>query len=263
MLFSAPLEVARTKAWTSAPSATSASVRCEPMKPSAPVTSTVRPSYSGPNSAPRRSVQAGESAFIGLVSEATSPKSSPRPQRSALASGLATGAAFLVLGGSAAAAAALLAQKFGRTAETDGLLAAYAVYLVLTVAAQAFRLVVLPRLERARAAGSLAAETRAYVLSLLLLAVPATALVAIFANPLGDLITGSLPHVAASTAARALPWFVAAAFLQLLAAVCASALAASDSYTIAAVAIAAGGVVGLAFFVLSSSHGVVSLAWGL
>ena len=43
MLFSAPLEVARTKAWTFAPSSTSASVRCEPMKPSAPVTSTVRP----------------------------------------------------------------------------------------------------------------------------------------------------------------------------------------------------------------------------
>ena len=43
MLFSAPLEVARTNAWTFAPSATSASVRCEPMKPSAPVTRTVRP----------------------------------------------------------------------------------------------------------------------------------------------------------------------------------------------------------------------------
>ena len=43
MLFSAPLEVARTKAWTLASSATSASVRCDPMKPSAPVTSTVRP----------------------------------------------------------------------------------------------------------------------------------------------------------------------------------------------------------------------------
>jgi hypothetical protein len=42
MLFSAPLEFARTNACTVAPSSTSASVRCEPMKPSAPVTSTVR-----------------------------------------------------------------------------------------------------------------------------------------------------------------------------------------------------------------------------
>ena len=38
MLFSAPDEVARTNAITLAPSATSASVRCEPMNPSAPVT---------------------------------------------------------------------------------------------------------------------------------------------------------------------------------------------------------------------------------
>ena len=44
MLLSAPLEVALTNACTVAPSSTSASVRCEPMKPSAPVTSTVRPS---------------------------------------------------------------------------------------------------------------------------------------------------------------------------------------------------------------------------
>ena len=38
MLFSAPDEVARTNAITLASSSTSASVRCEPMKPSAPVT---------------------------------------------------------------------------------------------------------------------------------------------------------------------------------------------------------------------------------
>ena len=50
MLFSAPLEVARTKACTFAPSSTSASVRCEPMKPSAPVTITVRPSYASAKS---------------------------------------------------------------------------------------------------------------------------------------------------------------------------------------------------------------------
>ena len=44
MLLSAPDEVARTNATTSAPISTSASVRCEPMKPSAPVTRHVRPS---------------------------------------------------------------------------------------------------------------------------------------------------------------------------------------------------------------------------
>ena len=43
MLFSAPDDVARTNAITFASSSTSASVRCEPMKPSAPVTRQVRP----------------------------------------------------------------------------------------------------------------------------------------------------------------------------------------------------------------------------
>ena len=51
MLLSAPLEVARTNAITFAPMWWSASVRCEPMKPSAPVTTTVRPPYTSPNSA--------------------------------------------------------------------------------------------------------------------------------------------------------------------------------------------------------------------
>src|SRR4051794_13811653 len=50
MLLSAPEEVARTKAFTLAPIWTSASVRCEPMKPSAPVTTTVRPAYASAKS---------------------------------------------------------------------------------------------------------------------------------------------------------------------------------------------------------------------
>lgn len=199
-----------------------------------------------------------------MVQEETRDKSSPGRRRSALRSGLVTGLAFLVLGGSGAAAAALLAQKFGRTAQTDGLLAGYAVYLVLAIAAQSFRLVVVPQLTRAVAAGRLAAETRAYGASLLLVAVPAVALAAAFRHPLGGAITGSLPHAAASTAARALPWFVASAFLQLLGGLCASALAAVDSYEVAAAATAAGGVAGLVFFVIfANAHGVVALAWGL
>src|SRR5438128_2283189 len=150
MLFNAPLEVARTNAWTSAPNATSASVRCEPMNPSAPVTKTVRPSYNEPNSGASESVQSGASAFIGLVSEATISKSSPPP------------------------------------------------------------------------------------------------------------------HEAAVTASDALVWLVPAAFLQLLGALCASALAARDSYAVAACAYAGGGVLGLALFVvLADKHGIVSLAWGL
>src|SRR5436305_14546739 len=95
------------------------------------------------------------------VSEERKPKSSPEPRRSALRSGIVTGLALVVLGGSGAAGAAYLAQKFGRSAETDGLLAGYAVYLVLAIAAQSFRFVVLPDAAAAAAARRLRAETRA------------------------------------------------------------------------------------------------------
>src|SRR5689334_5807645 len=108
---------------------------------------------------------------------------------SALRSGALTGLAQIVLALAAAAAGALLAQKFGRTAETDGFLAAYGVYLVLVLAAQAFRLVVVPDLTRAAAEGRLAGEIRAYAIAFLVLAVPASTLIAVFSRPLGDLIT--------------------------------------------------------------------------
>src|SRR5919199_769505 len=206
------------------------------MKPSAPVTSTVLPPKASPHSA----------------------------RRSALRSGLATGLSVLAVSGSAAVAGALLAQKFGRGAETDGFLAAYGIYLVLVLGAQAFRLVVVPDLTRAAAAGRLAAETRAYGAAFLSVAVPVSAFVVAFSHPLGDAITGSLPPRAASIAGRALVWLVPAAFAQLLAAVAASALAARDSYETAAWGYAAGAVAGVVcFLVLADAHGLVALAWGV
>jgi hypothetical protein len=57
---------------------------------------------------------------------------------------------------------------------------------------------------------------------------------------------------------------VPAAFVQLLAALGAGALAALDSYGTAALGFALGGVVGLVVFAaLGGSHGIVALAWGL
>src|SRR5438093_13130663 len=96
---------------------------------------------------------------------------------SALRSGALTGLAQIILALSAAGAGALLAQKFGRSAETDGFLAAYGVYLVLVLAAQAFRLIVVPDLTRAAAEGRLGGEARAYALSFLALPAPVSALV--------------------------------------------------------------------------------------
>src|SRR5919201_3377247 len=142
-------------------------------------------------------------------------------RRGALRSGLVTGLSLAIMSATAAAVGAVLAQKFGRTERTDGFLAAYGVYLVLVIAAQAFRMAVVPELTRAAAAGRLAAETRAYLTSFLALAVAASVLVVVFRNPLADAITGSLPHASAHLAARALPFLVPAAFAQVLAAIAA------------------------------------------
>jgi hypothetical protein len=185
-------------------------------------------------------------------------------RRSALRSGLLTGLAQVVVALASAGAGALLAHEFGRSAETDGFLAAYGVYLVVVLVAQAFRMVVVPELTRAAAAGTLGGETRGFALAFLLVAVPVSALVAVFSGPLGELITGRLPPSAAHVSSRALVVLVPAAFGQLLAALAASALAALDSYGTAAFGFALGGVAGFAVFAaLAGSHGIVALAWGL
>jgi len=164
----------------------------------------------------------------------------------------------------AAVAGAFLAHKFGRNTETDGFLAAYGVYLVLVLGAQAFRMVVVPDMTRADEAGRLSEEFRAYVIAFLAVAVPATIVAAVFADFWGELITGRLPEESAVVAAEALPWLIPAAFAQLLASLAASALAARDSYLPAAAGFALGGIGGVVFFVLAAdSHGLVSLAWGL
>ena len=183
-------------------------------------------------------------------------------RRSALRSGLLTGLAQVMLSLAAAGAGALLAQKFGRNAKTDGFLAAYAVYTLLVLAAQAFRLVVVPDLTRAAAEGRLGGESRAYAISFISLAVPACVLVWVFAHPLGELVTGN--ETAARIASRALPILVPAAFGQLFAALMASALAALDSYGSAALGFGVSGLIGLAVFAaLANSVGIVALAWAL
>jgi hypothetical protein len=195
---------------------------------------------------------------------AESQQPSLPPRASALRSGVATGGSILAVSGAAAVAGAYLAHKFGRDARTDGFLAAYSIYLVIVLAAQAFRFVIVPDLTRAAVAARLPAEFMSYAAAFLVVAVPASALTVLLSHPVGDLLTGALPPVAASTAASAIVWLVPAAFAQTLAALGASALAARDSYLVAAAAYALGGVAGLVIFVaLADAHGLVSLAWGL
>src|SRR5919202_1648056 len=265
MLFRAPLEVARTKAWRRASRGTSASVRCEPMKPSAPVTRTVRPPETSPKSrrsaASESSVQ-GESWFGMFIVEGCprgATESMPATRKSAVRSGVATGLSSLAVAGSAAGAGVLLAHFFGRDERTDGLFVAYGVYLVLSIAAQSFRTVVLPQLTRE--AVSLGGETVAYLLALAGAGVVVVGTTVALAGPLGRALTAH--EVSAHVASRALPWLVAAGFLQLVAALAASALAARDSYEVAALAYSIGAVVALVLFAALHSHGEVSLAWAL
>src|SRR5919204_33378 len=240
MLLSAPLEVARTNAWTSASRATSASVRCDPMKPSAPVTRQVRPAKTSPYScrsalsASSVQVESEGSGFITRMEAVEETKPSPLPGRSALRSGVATGLSFLALAGSGALAGVYLAHKFGRNARTDGFMGAYGVYLVLVLGAQAFRMVVVPDLTRAEAEGRLREEFRAYALAFVVLAVPVSVLVIVFQRFFGELITGRLPHSSAVIAGEALAWLVPSAFAHLLAAMFVSATAFSLSLIAAA-----------------------------
>lgn len=191
-------------------------------------------------------------------------KTSPPRGRSALRSGLLTGLSYLTLSGAGALAGVYLAHEFGRNDQTDGFMAAYGVYLVLVLGAQAFRMVVVPDLTRADAEGRLGAEYRAYTLAFLVVAVVSCGVVIAFPTFFGELITGRLPESSARIAGEALEWLVPAAFLHLLAALAASALAARDRYVEAAAGYALAGITSLVFFVLAAdAHGLISLAWGL
>jgi peptidoglycan biosynthesis protein MviN/MurJ (putative lipid II flippase) len=191
-------------------------------------------------------------------------KTSPSRGRSAVRSGLLTGLSFFTLSGAGALAGVYLAHEFGRNDQTDGFMAAYGVYLVLVLGAQAFRMVVVPDLTRAETEGRLGVEYRAYALAFLVVAVIACGAVIAFPRFFGELITGRLPESSARVAGEALEWLVPAAFLHLLAALSASALAARDRYVEAAAGYALAGITSLVFFVAAAdAHGLISLAWGL
>src|ERR671936_940109 len=168
------------------------------MKPSAPVTRHVLPPKNSPNSCRRSAiassvqVESCRSDFIGAVPADEQVKGSPARGRSTVRSGAFTGLSYVALSLAAAIAGAFLAHKFGRNKETDGFMAAYGVYLVLVLGAQAFRMVVVPDLTRAEAEGRLGAEFAAYTFAFLVLAVPVSVLVALFQRFFGELITGRL-----------------------------------------------------------------------
>jgi hypothetical protein len=182
---------------------------------------------------------------------------------SAARSGLYTALSNATVTALAAVVGVVIAREFGRGAETDGFFAAYGLFVVLVLAAVAFRLVVLPELARARDAGRLGAEAAAYALALAFLAAPLLAASLLAADPLADALTGDLPDEAARTTADVLGWMIFAAVAHLYAGLAASVLAALDDYVTAAAGYALGSVAGLALIlVLVWEQGIVALAWG-
>jgi hypothetical protein len=191
-------------------------------------------------------------------------KPSDRTSLGSLATGAVTAVALAVQTGLAAVVGVIIAREFGRTAETDGFFAAYGVFIVLALAANTVRLVVLPPLARARADGRLAAETSAWAASLGLLVGPVLIAALVLDDPLGALLTANGPQAARQAAAATLPLVVVAGVGQLYAGLAASALAALDDYVTPAVGFILGSVVGLAvILVLLDAHGIRAVAVGM
>jgi len=168
-----------------------------------------------------------------------------------------------VVTGLSAAVGVVIARKIGRGVETDGFFAAYGVFLVLVLAASAVRAAVLPRLARARVQGTFGSLFASYALAIWIVAAPALVL-AIFASDwcAGELAAG-LPPSAQNVASEALVFLVPAAVAHLFAALCASGLAAHNSYATAAAGYALGSVLGLALILWRiDEDGIVACAWG-
>ena len=179
-------------------------------------------------------------------------------------SGALTATSMLLVSGVAALIGVVIAREFGRTDETDGFLAAYGVFVVIVIAAQAIRLTVLPQLARARVERRLAGELAGFAVALGIFAVPLLLVTALGAGQLADLLTGGGSEIAQDTCADALRWVVPAAVAQLFAALAASGLAALDDYGTAALGYTVGSVAGLGLILLRvEPDGIIAVGWGM
>jgi hypothetical protein len=181
-----------------------------------------------------------------------------------LASGALTAGSMLVVSAIAAAIGVVIAREFGRTAETDGLLAAYGLFVVVVIAAQAIRVAVLPQLAQARAEQRLAGELAGFALALAVISVPVLLLTLFGADLLAEILTGEGSGSAHATAVDALRWIGPAAVAHLFGALAASGLAALDDYGTAAFGYAAGSVAGLTLILTRvEPDGIIAVAWGI
>jgi hypothetical protein len=179
-------------------------------------------------------------------------------------SGALTATSMLLVSGVAAVIGVVIAREFGRTDETDGFLAAYGMFAVIVIAAQAIRLTILPQLARARHEQRLAGELAGFALALGVFAVPLLLATLLGADQLANVLTGSGSELAQDTAAEALIWMGPGAVAHLFAALAASGLAALDDYGTAAVGYTVGSAAGLALILLRvEPDGIIAVGWGM
>ena len=191
-------------------------------------------------------------------------KRTDSPGRGSLVGAALTAASLLVMTVFSAAVGVLIAREFGRDDVTDGFLAAYGVFVVLVLAAQAIRVAVIPELSRARADRRLAGELTGLCIAIATVAVPLVLVAELAAGPIGGLLTGGESQTARETAADALRWMVPAAAAQLFAGAAASALAAFDDYATAALGYAVGSAAAFAVILARvDEDGIQAIAWGM
>ncbi len=191
-------------------------------------------------------------------------KRTPSAGLGSLAAGAVTAFALAVQTGLAAVVGVIIAREFGRTSQTDGFFAAYAVFVVLALAATSARVVVLPSLARARLERRLRSETLRFAACIGIVAIPMLVVVIAAAGPIAAAITGFGPVVAREQAAGVLPWMIAAATLQFIAGLASSALAALGDYVTSAIGYGLGSALGLGFIVWRiSPDGIEAVAWGM
>lgn len=128
---------------------------------------------------------------------------------------------------------------FGKTAKTDGIFTAYAVYGVLLMLSQSLRTTIVARLIDAP---SLWRAFDDYVSAVLALALVAAGPLVAFRGPLAHLLTGSTSGDAHDAAQTALWLFAIAGTAQLVAGLGAAALGALDRFVVVSVAYLSAGV---------------------
>jgi hypothetical protein len=191
-------------------------------------------------------------------------KRTDSPGLGSLASGALTAGSMLLVSGVAAVIGVVIAREFGRTDETDGLLAAYGVFIVIVIGAQAIRVAVLPQLARAREGERLAGELAGFAVALVVIAVPLVLVTELGAHWVAGVLTGDESEVARDTAADILRWVVPAGVAHLFAALASSGLAALDDYGTAALGYALGSAAGLTLILARvEPDGIIAVAWGI